>query len=213
MLREKPFCQEDSHPSILALQDIGVLPRDLDNCRSFRRGTYGYLTYPGDGLEKIYPWTREVLLCPWCGAFVKNSTIIDHPHQGHVGNCEITLQEVSEWVEEMEWDVSSDDHHESPDDHEHYARAVYFRDIFEWEQVLDQARKHGLTINSYLAAATRFVMRYSELSLAEFAYPDPQGLEFIPQIPSRSRLGEQPANDAEGQQKKEEPEKPSEEAA
>jgi hypothetical protein len=46
--------------------------------------------------------------------------------------------------------------------------------------VLEASRSHGLTVNAFLAAAARFMLRYLELSLAEFAYPDPSGVPRTP---------------------------------
>jgi hypothetical protein len=213
MLSERLAFQEEDLPSILALQEIGVLPRNLDNCRAFERGTLTYVPYPGDGLKKVYPWTREELLCPWCGVFVKDAKIVDHPHEVHVRGSEIVLQELSEWVAEMEWEGIGDDGYDPANDHRHYARAVYFGNVFEWRRVLEHARKHGLTVNSFLAAAARLVMRHSDLSLAQFAYCDPEGLNFIPQIPQDPRLDEERAKEKPREQEKQGPGEPSEGAA
>lgn len=213
ILRERPAFQEEDRPSILALQGIGILPRNLDDCRAFESGTLGYVSYPGDGLKKVYPWTREELLCPWCGSFVKDAKIVDHPYEVHVRGSEIVLQELSEWVAEMEWESGGDDGYDPANDHRHYARAVYLDNVFEWQQVLEHARKHGLTVNSFLAAAARLVMRHPDLSLARFAHCDPEGLNFIPQIPQDPRLDEERAKEERREQKKQGSGEPREGAA
>lgn len=168
VLGEKRQVQTEDNPVIIALQVCGALPENLDDCRTYLPGQHQNLAYPGEALIRLYPWLCETLLCPWCADEIQGEKIVSHPFEAHVRCSEISQEEEAEWIEEMESDVECDD-----EEQRHYARAVYFRDDDECAEVLQAARRHGLTVNAFLAAAARFLLRYPDLSLAGFAYPDP----------------------------------------
>jgi hypothetical protein len=127
ILLEKPASQAPDSPSILALQECGALPSDLEDCRSYGIGHYTNLACPGEEFVRLYSWLRETLLCPWRACQMMGAEIVEHPFDDHVRSREISREEQSEWIEEMEDD-------DEPDQgSEHYARAVYFQDCYEWE--------------------------------------------------------------------------------
>jgi hypothetical protein len=91
-------------------EPVGELtPLILSNPLSIIQGDDGY-NPDYDTLENIYPWVREMVRveCPWCHRLINedeseaDSELVWHPFDMHVMKCQITLEQLCEWIATLE---------------------------------------------------------------------------------------------------------------
>lgn len=144
-----------------ALQGLGELPPNPDDCRSYSQRQMSILGYESNRLIRLYPWLEQKLLCPWCAKQTDRTEIVDHPLLAHVCANETTLEDQCEWLQEVEEELEP-----------LLSVAIYFSTEDERLRVLRTAQRQKLTLNAFLAAAVRMALEH-RLVLTEFACPDP----------------------------------------
>lgn len=163
-------------PVTMALKATGRLPINLDDAQSYLPGQYQALAYPGEALEKTFPWLRNPLVCSWCGDSTKGAASVDHLHSHHVTSKEIRLEEAADWLSEVEsepqlWELGL---------------GSYFGDTTERSGVVREAKRQNISVTPFLAAAVRFVLKH-QLPIADLVRPDPSGIVAVPEDSWRPR--------------------------
>ena len=150
--------------AVAVLQAEGALPLDLDDPRNIGSFSWHDVAYSDDALARRHPWLKKHLLCPWCAECMPAKYLVRHAVDVHVGGP-IAIEDAGATFDEMDEEFDED----TPDFH---GLAVYLQDPWERLHVIEAAREQGLTLNAYMAAALRMVMRH-DLRVAEFVRPDP----------------------------------------
>jgi hypothetical protein len=157
-----PWLEGECGILVRALQTIGTLPPDLDDNDSYTAEQRHVLPYFGHTVEKLYPWLKQKLLCPWCADEIEGKYIVEHPFLEHVRTSEATIHHLCEWLQKMEEEVDPP-----------VSETIVFQTADEREAVLWAARRQKLPLNAFLAAALRLAIE-QRLVLTEFARADPE---------------------------------------